>query len=65
MSPRLNANPLSSTAKVDEALANLKEALELYIEDETMPEGVVPPLLGGDKAWDFLTLKVERSLFRK
>ncbi|MGQ0743482.1 MAG: type II toxin-antitoxin system HicB family antitoxin [Acidimicrobiales bacterium] len=30
---------------VDEALANLREALELYFEDEALPEGLEPPLI--------------------
>lgn len=29
----------------DEALASLKEALELYYEDEPLPEGVEAPLI--------------------
>ena len=28
-----------------EALANLKEALELYFEDEALPEGLEPPII--------------------
>jgi predicted RNase H-like HicB family nuclease len=30
---------------VEEALANLKEALELYFEDRPLPEGVEPPII--------------------
>jgi predicted RNase H-like HicB family nuclease len=30
---------------VEEALANLREALELYFEDETLPEGLEPPII--------------------
>ena len=30
---------------VDEALANLKEALELYFEGEEMPEDLEPPII--------------------
>lgn len=30
---------------VDEALANLREALELYFEDEALPEGLEPPII--------------------
>ena len=29
----------------EEALANLREALELYFEDETLPEGLEPPII--------------------
>lgn len=29
----------------EEALANLKQALELYFEDTPLPEGVVPPVI--------------------
>jgi predicted RNase H-like HicB family nuclease len=30
---------------VEEALANLKEALALYFEDEDLPEGLEPPII--------------------
>ena len=30
---------------VDEALENLKEALELYFEDEELPQGLEPPII--------------------
>lgn len=30
---------------VDEALANLREALELYLEDEALPESLEPPII--------------------
>ena len=30
---------------VDESLANLREALELYFEDEALPEGLEPPII--------------------
>jgi predicted RNase H-like HicB family nuclease len=30
---------------VEEALANLREALELYFEDAPIPEGVEPPII--------------------
>ncbi len=29
----------------EEALANLKEALELYYEDTPLPEGIEPPVI--------------------
>ena len=35
----------SQGASVEEALANLKEALELYYEDEPLPSGVERPLI--------------------
>lgn len=30
---------------VDQALASLREALELYFEDEALPEGLEPPII--------------------
>ena len=30
---------------IDEALANLREALELYFEDEALPEDIEPPII--------------------
>ena len=30
---------------VDDALVNLREALELYFEDEALPEGLQPPII--------------------
>ena len=30
---------------VDDALASLREALELYFEDEALPEGLEPPII--------------------
>ncbi|HLI15652.1 MAG TPA: type II toxin-antitoxin system HicB family antitoxin [Acidimicrobiales bacterium] len=41
----LEVEVASQGRTVDEALANLREALELYIEDETMPEVVAPPII--------------------
>ena len=35
----------SQGTTVDEALASLKEALELYFENEPLPEGLEPPLI--------------------
>jgi len=29
----------------EDALANLKEALELYFEDTALPEGIEPPII--------------------
>lgn len=29
----------------DEALSNLREALELYLEDQPFPEGIEPPII--------------------
>jgi len=41
----LEVEVVSQGASADEALANLKEALELYFENEPLPEGVEPPLI--------------------
>jgi predicted RNase H-like HicB family nuclease len=41
----LDIDVVSQGETVDEALANLKEALELYFEDETMPEDIEPPII--------------------
>ncbi len=41
----LEVEVTSQGRTVDEALANLREALELYFEDETMPEGIEPPII--------------------
>ena len=41
----LEVEVTSQGRTVDEALANLREALELYFEDETMPEVVEPPII--------------------
>lgn len=41
----LEVEVTSQGASVDDALANLKEALELYFEDEPMPAGLEPPLI--------------------
>ena len=41
----LEVEVASQGASVDEALANLKEALELYFEDEPLPAGVERPLI--------------------
>jgi predicted RNase H-like HicB family nuclease len=30
---------------VDSALANLREALELYFDDQPFPEGIEPPII--------------------
>jgi predicted RNase H-like HicB family nuclease len=35
----------SQGGSVDEALANLQEALELCYEDKTLPENVDPPII--------------------
>ena len=39
----LEVEVTSQGATIDEALANLKEALELYFESEPLPEGSDPP----------------------
>jgi predicted RNase H-like HicB family nuclease len=41
----LDVDVVSQGETVDEALANLKEALELYFEDRTMPESIEPPFI--------------------
>jgi predicted RNase H-like HicB family nuclease len=35
----------SQDETVEAALANLKEALELYFEDEALPEELEPPII--------------------
>ncbi len=35
----------SQGTTVEEALENLKEALELYFEDEELPQGLEPPII--------------------
>lgn len=41
----LEIEVVSQGGSADEALANLKEALELYFENEPLPEGLEPPLI--------------------
>jgi predicted RNase H-like HicB family nuclease len=41
----LEIEVVSQGASADEALANLKEALELYFENEPLPEGIEPPVI--------------------
>jgi predicted RNase H-like HicB family nuclease len=41
----LEVEVTSQGESVDQALANLKEALELYFEDEVLPEGIEPPII--------------------
>ena len=41
----LDVEVTSQGISADEALANLKEALELYFEDSNLPEGVEPPVI--------------------
>jgi predicted RNase H-like HicB family nuclease len=41
----LDVDVVSQGQTVDEALANLKEALELYFEDETLPLGSEAPII--------------------
>ena len=41
----LEVEVASQGATVDEALANLKEALELYFEDTPLPDGVAAPII--------------------
>ena len=41
----LDAEVASQGESVEVALANLREALELYFEDEALPEGIEPPII--------------------
>ncbi|HVW30014.1 MAG TPA: type II toxin-antitoxin system HicB family antitoxin [Polyangiaceae bacterium] len=41
----LDVEVTSQGASVEEALANLREALELYFEDTTAPEVGEPPII--------------------
>jgi predicted RNase H-like HicB family nuclease len=41
----LEVEVASQGESVEEALANLREALELYFEDEPFPDGVEPPII--------------------
>lgn len=41
----LEVEVTSQGATLEEALANLKEALELYFEDEPLPGGIQRPLI--------------------
>jgi predicted RNase H-like HicB family nuclease len=41
----LEVEVASQGQTVEEALANLKEALELYFEDTPVPEGSEPPII--------------------
>lgn len=41
----LEVEVASQGETVDEALENLKEALELYFEDTPVPDGIEPPII--------------------
>jgi predicted RNase H-like HicB family nuclease len=41
----LEVEVASQGETVEEALANLREALELYFEDAPVPDGVEPPII--------------------
>ncbi len=41
----LEVEVTSQGTTVEEALANLKEALELYFEDTALPEEIEPPII--------------------
>ena len=41
----LEVEVTSQGHSIDEALANLREALELYFEDEALPEDIEPPII--------------------
>jgi predicted RNase H-like HicB family nuclease len=41
----LEVEVTSQGQSIDEALANLRVALELYFEDEALPENIEPPII--------------------
>jgi predicted RNase H-like HicB family nuclease len=41
----LDVEVASQGGTVDEALSNLREALELYFEDAPLPDSVEPPII--------------------
>jgi predicted RNase H-like HicB family nuclease len=41
----LDVEVASQGESAEEALANLKEALELYFEDEVLPDDLEPPII--------------------
>lgn len=41
----LEVEVTSQGRTADDALANLREALELYFEDETLPDAIEPPII--------------------
>lgn len=41
----LEVEVTSQGANLEEALANLREALELYFEDTPLPAGIKPPIV--------------------
>ena len=41
----LEVEVASQGATVEDSLANLHEALELYFEDEALPQGLEPPII--------------------
>jgi predicted RNase H-like HicB family nuclease len=41
----LQVEVASQGQSVEEALANLREALELYFEDEPLPDDIQPPII--------------------
>lgn len=43
--PRGEVEVTSQGETVEEALANLREALELYFEDAPVPDSVEPPII--------------------
>ena len=54
----LDVEVASQGESAEDALANLKEALELYFEDEVLPEDLEPPISAS------LRLTAWRGLFR-
>ena len=41
----LEVEVASQGETIEEALSNLREALELYFEDEVLPEHIEPPII--------------------
>ncbi|MCU1484900.1 MAG: hypothetical protein JWN67_1646 [Actinomycetia bacterium] len=41
----LEVEVTSQGVTADESLANMREALELYFEDQDLPEGLKPPII--------------------
>ncbi len=50
---------------VEEALKNLREAIELYFEDEALPEGLEPPIIATvERKLGFVSLGRSTSMRR-
>ncbi|MCA1837998.1 MAG: type II toxin-antitoxin system HicB family antitoxin [Actinobacteria bacterium] len=59
----LEVEVASQGASVDAALASLKEALELYFEDVSLPEGMEPPLIAKVELSEEVRISAIRSEF--